>query len=319
MSVGRFLLAGTVAAATSVLLTGTQFGSAQAVSGFHTGDLGVPIHAAASNTSEVTGTIANPGTPIEILCQTLGEKTEIEGRGASNIWNRLAEWNGYVSDLQVRETATNPGFDPRVPQCTQAAPANPAPTSSPSPTPTPSSPAPATSSPSPTTSPSPSPSPAPASAAPSGAGRAAAAAGPPPSRPAPAPSRILVDKVDKFVADHLGRLVDFDGYLGAQCVDLVNFYNRDVIGAPRGWAPNAYQLWETADSRYTRIAPIEMPRKGDIAVWDGAFPPSKGAGHVAIVLGANGGSFEALTQNPGEVKRHTFAYAYLRGFLRPKV
>lgn len=247
-----------------MLLTGTQFGAAEAVSGFHTGVVGVPIHAAPSASSEVTGTISNTGTPIETVCQTLGEKIEVEGRGASNIWNRLGEWDGYVSDLQVEETATNPGFDSRIPQCPKAAPA------------------------------SPKPEPAPVS-------------------PGPSP-----DRVDEFVADYLGRFVDFDGQLGPQCVDLINFYNRDVVGARRGWAPAAYQLWDTADAgRYARIAPSEMPRKGDIAVWDAGFPPSNGAGHVAIVLSAGGGSFEALTQNPGEVKRHSFAYAYLRGFLRP--
>lgn len=136
---------------------------------------------------------------------------------------------------------------------------------------------------------------------------------------APTPTSTLSSRVDAFVAKYNGRYVDFDGHYGAQCVDLFNFYNRDVVKARRAYVDYAYQLWNTYDtSRYTRISASSTPRKGDVAVWARSFPGGGGAGHVAIVLSASGGNFTALSQRPGATRKITFNKSYVSGYLRPR-
>ena len=133
------------------------------------------------------------------------------------------------------------------------------------------------------------------------------------------PSSSLSSKVDAFVAKWKGRLADFDGYYGGQCVDLFNYYSRDVIGARFAAVGYAYQLYDTYDSsKYTRLSASTTPRKGDVAIWSSSFPGSGGAGHVAIVLSSSGSSISTLTQNPGVVQVKTFTKSHLRGYLRPR-
>jgi hypothetical protein len=135
----------------------------------------------------------------------------------------------------------------------------------------------------------------------------------------PACTSSLSSRVDAFVAKWNGKYADYDLVYGAQCFDLFNFYNRDVVHAARASGMYAYQIWDTYDrSKYTRVAAGSTPRKGDVAVWSSSYPNgSGGAGHVAIVLGTSGSGFTALTQNPGATHITTFSKAYLRGFLRP--
>ena len=129
----------------------------------------------------------------------------------------------------------------------------------------------------------------------------------------------LSARVDAFVAKWKGRYADFDGYYGAQCVDLFNFYNRDVIGARRYVVASAYQLFDSYDTaKYTRISASSTPRKGDVAVWASNFPGSGGHGHVAIVLSTSGSTITTLSQRPGATAVKTFSKAYLRGYLRPR-
>ncbi|MBR7744180.1 CHAP domain-containing protein [Phycicoccus sp. BSK3Z-2] len=129
----------------------------------------------------------------------------------------------------------------------------------------------------------------------------------------------LGSRVDAFVAKYNGKYVDFDGYYGAQCVDLFNFYNRDVVKARFAPASYAYQLWGSYDTtRYIKVSASSTPRKGDVAIWSSNYPYSGGAGHVAIVLSASGTTFTALTQNPGATKKATFSKSYVIGFLRPR-
>ncbi|WP_125778305.1 CHAP domain-containing protein [Antribacter gilvus] len=129
----------------------------------------------------------------------------------------------------------------------------------------------------------------------------------------------LSARVDAFVSTWNGRYADYDGYYGAQCVDLFNYYNRDVVGA--SWPPvsYAYQLYDTYDtSKYTRVSASSAPRKGDVAVWGSNFPNgSGGAGHVAIVLSSTSTTVRVLTQNPGATQVMDITRSYLRGFLRP--
>lgn len=130
----------------------------------------------------------------------------------------------------------------------------------------------------------------------------------------------LSSKVDAFTTKWLGKYADFDGYYGAQCVDLFNFYNRDVVGAKRPAVAYAYQLATTYDqAKYTFVSASSAPKKGDVAVWKSSYPNgSGGAGHVAIVLSVSGDKFTALTQNPGAAQKVTYTKSHIAGFLRPK-
>lgn len=132
-------------------------------------------------------------------------------------------------------------------------------------------------------------------------------------------SSSLSSRVDAFTSKYLGKYVDYDGHYGYQCVDLFNFYNRDVVKARFAPVGYAYQLWNNYDAtRYTKVSASSTPRKGDVAVWSSAYPASGGTGHVAIVLSASGTSFTALSQRPGPTQKLTFNKAYVLGFLRPR-
>ncbi len=99
----------------------------------------------------------------------------------------------------------------------------------------------------------------------------------------------LSARVDAFVAKYNGKYVDYDGAYGAQCVDLFNFYSRDVVQARFAAVNYAYQLYDVYDSsKYTRLAASATPAKGDVAIWSSNYPGSYGAGHVAIVLSTRG-------------------------------
>lgn len=132
--------------------------------------------------------------------------------------------------------------------------------------------------------------------------------------------------VDAFVAKYNGGYWDYDGYYGAQCVDLFEFYNRDVVGAPTIYADYAYQLYANfpapAPTYYDRLGPSATPVKGDVAVWGSSLPGSQGAGHVAIVLGVvNSTTLQVIQQNApvgAPTGVGNISTAYLLGYLRPK-
>lgn len=135
----------------------------------------------------------------------------------------------------------------------------------------------------------------------------------------------LSKKVDSFVARHVGKAVDYDGIYGAQCVDLFNFYNRDVVGGGFLSVDFAYQLWTRfpapASNSYIKVGASKPPRKGDVAIYAQPLPGSDGAGHVAIVLGNPGGRLAVFHQNwPWGSSSHKqqISKAHLLGYLRPK-
>jgi hypothetical protein len=138
----------------------------------------------------------------------------------------------------------------------------------------------------------------------------------------PAPASGLAAKVDAFVTRYTNKYVDYDGRFGAQCVDLFNFYNRDVIGAGFVSVDLAWQLYAAAPTaKYDKLPANATPRKGDVAIWASNKPASKGGGHVAIVLSVpSAGSITVFEQNaqgsPSVVR--TESTAYLTGYLRPR-
>jgi hypothetical protein len=134
--------------------------------------------------------------------------------------------------------------------------------------------------------------------------------------------------VDAFFSTWNGKGADFDGWYGDQCVDLFNFYNRDVVGAPFTGTPytgGAADLWRSYHADfYDRIdnSISFVPRKGDVMIWAANTPATGPAGHVAICTGeADTNYFVSFDQNyPTGSKCHFQRHGYtgVYGVLRPK-
>jgi len=131
--------------------------------------------------------------------------------------------------------------------------------------------------------------------------------------------------LNEFIANNNGKKVDFDGYYGAQCVDLVQYWSQN-LGGPRFWG-DAYQIYSQAGSFYTQIPnpPVGGPKEGDIVVW--AYQYNWGGGHVGVATGkgvstgANSDWFEVFEQNdptgdPCKLKKYD--YGNVLGWLHPK-
>lgn len=123
--------------------------------------------------------------------------------------------------------------------------------------------------------------------------------------------------VDRWKATVQGRGIDMDGAFGAQCVDLARSYSQNVVGT--GAIMGNGRDWYAAggaSGAYTQIGPGAQAQKGDIACWGASW--GGGWGHVAIVLGDNGGTISTMTQNPGPARVENFGKNGLQGYLRPK-
>lgn len=127
--------------------------------------------------------------------------------------------------------------------------------------------------------------------------------------------------LDEFVKQYTGRQVEFDGKYDFQCVDLIQFYNRDVIKGPKlsgnakDYARNQFPMVY----KFHKNDPWYIPKRGSIAVWNEKV--GGGFGHVAIVLKPWLMSFTSLDQNwpkgtaVAEVKHN---YKNVVGFLIPR-
>lgn len=107
--------------------------------------------------------------------------------------------------------------------------------------------------------------------------------------------------LDEFVKKYEGKKVDYDGYYGAQCVDLVRLYIRLVWGLPQPKniisAYEAYTHWLRCGDGFNEISwkSITKIARGDIIV----FPPTdtNSHGHIAIVLDVTGDEVLCFEQN----------------------
>ncbi len=91
--------------------------------------------------------------------------------------------------------------------------------------------------------------------------------------------------------------VDTDGYYGKQCMDLWNYYCREVLGITDNMgALYAKDILNNSNvAKYFKIVkndPDYIPPKGAVANWQGF-----NYGHVGIVLEANINNFKCLEQN----------------------
>jgi len=131
--------------------------------------------------------------------------------------------------------------------------------------------------------------------------------------------------IDEFLAKYQNKSWDFDNFANAQCFDLFQFYNRDVVGGPFVTGAGAKDIWETYPKNlYERIpnGATNYPKKGDVMIWGTAYGPY---GHVAICSedgNPQTDSFTVLSQNdPAGVPSIYKTYKDWKGvlgWLRPK-
>ncbi|MFT4186409.1 MAG: CHAP domain-containing protein [Micrococcaceae bacterium] len=113
---------------------------------------------------------------------------------------------------------------------------------------------------------------------------------------------------------------------GAQCVDLFDYYFKDVTGKDPPLVVGAKDLWSMPGNLRTyfeKVPASHTPRQGDVAVWD--YTWGKGYGHVAVVIKpVSKGKIKVLSNNiDGTAKQpallHDYSTKGLLGYLRPKV
>lgn len=137
--------------------------------------------------------------------------------------------------------------------------------------------------------------------------------------------------LQSFVQKYQGTSVDYDKAYGAQCVDLFNFYNKEVVGAPFISTPQtngARDLWEVrqdaADNHYHRVPSSEPLRPGDVLVYGQPLGRVRvGAadvfyGHVSIYVDND----RMIEQNGKIPQSTTISPVYrtgLLGILRPRL
>lgn len=143
--------------------------------------------------------------------------------------------------------------------------------------------------------------------------------------------------LDAFINKYNGKYVDWDKAYGPQCVDLIRFYQQEVLGVPPEAipaSPTARQMFLSFPSEnkwFTKIiSPYgdpQIPQKGDIfffgypyGFYMNGFIPTF-AGHVCIVSGASEFQFISFDQNWGKPDFCRFVnhnYKGSLGWLRPK-
>lgn len=137
----------------------------------------------------------------------------------------------------------------------------------------------------------------------------------------------------QFKQKFLNTFVDFDGAYGAQCVDLMRKFIKEVLGfspyvlPAQKYAKDFFYKFETfpnAKKYFTKIynTPTGVPKQGDLIFWKAWQPGITGiAGHVAIFDNGNVNKFVSMDQNwatgtPCHLQAHN--YRGVIGWLRKK-
>jgi cell wall-associated NlpC family hydrolase len=136
--------------------------------------------------------------------------------------------------------------------------------------------------------------------------------------------------LDQFANKYNGKYVDWDQQYGPQCVDLMRFYLKEVLGYPSESIPSAITAKKiflnfSSNNYFTKIvSPYgdpQMPKKGDIVFWGFWLGVTGLAGHVAICIGAGEYQFISFDQNYGKPNFCRFtnhSYKGVMGWLTPK-
>lgn len=136
----------------------------------------------------------------------------------------------------------------------------------------------------------------------------------------------------KFISKWNGNKADYDNAYGGECVDLYNFYMRDVLslnpykfGAVSGAKDLSKNLKQYAELDWIPKSSGKMPKKGDIIIFDGTI--GGGFGHVGIVLEATPhkivvfdqiGSENDLLERPPAKRTYTKLWPAVIGWATPK-
>lgn len=131
--------------------------------------------------------------------------------------------------------------------------------------------------------------------------------------------------IQDFINRNNGAALDYDGAYGAQCVDLAQYWAKDL--GTHTFTGNAIDIINQGnDGDYITVYnnPTNYPLPGDIVVW-GSNDPRIGTGpygHVDICVTADGNSLTTFDQNWVEVNAHVVShhdYTGIIGWLHPRV
>ena len=108
------------------------------------------------------------------------------------------------------------------------------------------------------------------------------------------------DQAVQWVKNQNGKALDYDGAYGAQCVDLIMYYYKYLVGYNVSGNAVDYQ-WNSLPSGWFRNS---TPTRGAVVVWGaGAYMGKSGHyadsnyGHVGIVTNVSGGTIDYYDQN----------------------
>jgi len=125
----------------------------------------------------------------------------------------------------------------------------------------------------------------------------------------------------EFLKKYLNQKIDWDSKYGAQCVDLMRFYVRDVLKTSQ-FKPvaGAKDFWNQDHTEYEKIVnTVEaIPQEGDIVIWGATYGPY---GHVAICMKATQTRVTCFSQNDpigSPCIEKTYTYKHILGWFRKK-
>ena len=102
--------------------------------------------------------------------------------------------------------------------------------------------------------------------------------------------------LNEFYKKYNGKNIDTDNYAGAQCVDLIKAYFKEVLNVPVKAYGNAINYWTSFEKHKELTSNFEkvngLPKKGDIVIFN--YAPY---GHIAIVWSINGNTLTVFEQN----------------------
>ena len=132
--------------------------------------------------------------------------------------------------------------------------------------------------------------------------------------------------IDRFFNANNGKYLDYDGRYGAQCVDLIREYLKQVLGIdgytlpPVDGAKEFYTKFNTHDLfEIFPNDPFAIPKKGDIMVWKWYWFITGWRGHVSLFHEGGLMNFISFDQNykkgtPCHFQKHS--YRGVLGWLR---
>lgn len=135
--------------------------------------------------------------------------------------------------------------------------------------------------------------------------------------------------IQQFVDKYKDKSVDFDKKYGAQCVDLFNYYNTEVVGAPfigtpvTGGARDLYEVDSPVRSQYYKRLSTNSPlQAGDVLIYgapNGRYVENgvqQFLGHVRMYIG-DGQFIEQNGKIAGKTIVDSDKVGGLLGILRP--